>query len=82
VADEFDLTVVHEMEVDHGLTVPLSVTCGEPDAWPFKVIPLCVNVVQYPVPTGNRCLRLGQAIARAIATYPGSERVVIFGTGR
>jgi protocatechuate 4,5-dioxygenase, beta chain len=46
VASEFDLTVVHEMEVDHGLTVPLSVTCGEPEAWPFKVIPLCVNVVQ------------------------------------
>ena len=81
VADEFDLTVVYEMEVDHGLTVPLSVTCGEPDAWPFKVIPLCVNVVQYPVPTGNRCLRLGEAIRKAVATYPGNERVVVFGTG-
>ncbi len=81
VADEFDLTVVHEMEVDHGLTVPLSVTCGEPEAWPFKVIPLCVNVVQYPVPTGNRCLRLGEAIRKAVATYPGNERVVVFGTG-
>ena len=81
VADEFDLTLVHEMEVDHGLTVPLSVTCGEPEAWPFRVIPLCVNVVQYPVPTGNRCLRLGEAIGRAISTYPGNERVVVFGTG-
>jgi protocatechuate 4,5-dioxygenase, beta chain len=81
VADEFDLTVVHEMEVDHGLTVPLSVTCGEPEVWPFKVIPLCVNVVQYPVPTGNRCLRLGEAIRKAVATYPGNERVVVFGTG-
>jgi protocatechuate 4,5-dioxygenase, beta chain len=81
VADEFDLTVVHEMEVDHGLTVPLSVTCGEPEAWPFKVIPLCVNVVQYPVPTGNRCLRLGEAIRKAVATYPSNERVVVFGTG-
>jgi protocatechuate 4,5-dioxygenase, beta chain len=81
VADEFDLTVVHEMEVDHGLTVPLSVTCGEPEAWPFKVIPLCVNVVQYPVPTGNRCLRLGEAIRKAVATYPANERVVVFGTG-
>jgi protocatechuate 4,5-dioxygenase, beta chain len=81
VLDEFDLTLVNKMEVDHGLTVPLSVTCGQPEAWPFKVIPLCVNVVQYPIPTGNRCLRLGEAIARAVASFPGNERVIVFGTG-
>jgi protocatechuate 4,5-dioxygenase beta chain len=81
ILDEFDLTMVNEMEVDHGLTVPLSVAYGQPEAWPCKVIPLAVNVVQYPPPTGNRCYRLGQAIRRAIDSYRGSERVVIFGTG-
>jgi protocatechuate 4,5-dioxygenase, beta chain len=81
ILDEFDLTLVNAMEVDHGLTVPLSVMFGEPPAWPARVIPLCVNVVQYPPPTGNRCFRLGQAIRRAIDTYPGDERIVIFGTG-
>ena len=81
ILDEFDLTLVNEMEVDHGLTVPLSVAFGQPEAWPCKVIPLAVNVVQYPPPTGNRCYRLGQAIRRAIDSYPGDERVVIFGTG-
>jgi protocatechuate 4,5-dioxygenase, beta chain len=81
ILDEFDLTLVNEMEVDHGLTVPLSVACGQPDEWPCRVIPLAVNVVQYPPPTGNRCFRLGQAIRRAIDSYPGDERVVIFGTG-
>lgn len=81
ILDEFDLTLVNEMEVDHGLTVSLSVAYGQPDAWPCKVIPLAVNVVQYPPPTGNRCFRLGQAIRRAIDSYPGNERVVIFGTG-
>jgi protocatechuate 4,5-dioxygenase beta chain len=81
ILDEFDLTMVNEMEVDHGLTVPLSVAYGQPEAWPCKVIPLAVNVVQYPPPTGNRCYRLGQALRRAIDSYPGSERVVIFGTG-
>ena len=54
ILDEFDMTIVNEMKVDHGLTVPLSVMFGEPDAWPCKVIPLAVNVVQYPPPTGNR----------------------------
>jgi aromatic ring-opening dioxygenase catalytic subunit (LigB family) len=69
------------MAVDHGLTVPLSVVYGQPEAWPCRVIPLCVNVVEYPPPTGNRCLRLGQAIRRAVHAWPGDERVVVFGTG-
>jgi protocatechuate 4,5-dioxygenase beta chain len=81
ILDEFDMTIANEMPVDHGLTVPLSVTCGQPAAWPFKVIPLCVNVVQYPPPTGARCFKLGQAIARAVRTYPEDLRVVIYGTG-
>lgn len=81
ILEEFDLTLVNEMPVDHGLTVPLSVLFGQPDAWPCRVVPLCVNVIQYPPPTGNRCYRLGQAIRRAIESFEGSERVVVFGTG-
>jgi protocatechuate 4,5-dioxygenase alpha subunit len=81
ILDEFDLTLVNEMPVDHGLTVPLSVMFGQPEAWPCAVIPLCVNVVQYPPPTGHRCYRLGQALRRALESYEGAERVVVFGTG-
>jgi protocatechuate 4,5-dioxygenase beta chain len=81
ILDEFDLTLVNEMDVDHGLTVPLSVLFGQPEAWPCRVIPLCVNVIQYPPPTGHRCFRLGQAIRRAVDSFEGSERVVVFGTG-
>jgi aromatic ring-opening dioxygenase catalytic subunit (LigB family) len=81
ILDEFDLTLVNEMEVDHGLTVPLSVLFGQPEAWPCRVIPLCVNVIQYPPPTGTRCYRLGQAIRRAVESYGGGERVVVCGTG-
>jgi protocatechuate 4,5-dioxygenase, beta chain len=81
VLDEFDLTIVNEMSVDHGLTVPLSVLYGQPDAWPVRVVPLCVNVVQYPIPTAARCLKLGQALRRAIESYDGDERIVVVGTG-
>src|SRR5690606_909737 len=81
ILDEFDITMVNEMEVDHGLTVPLSVFFGQPDAWPTRIIPLAVNVVQYPPPTGNRCYQLGKAIRRAVESFPGDDRVVIFGTG-
>jgi protocatechuate 4,5-dioxygenase beta chain len=81
ILDEFDLTLVNEMAVDHGLTVPLSVLFGRPEAWPARVIPLCVNVVQYPPPTGRRCYELGRAIRRAVEAYDGDERVVVVGTG-
>ena len=81
ILDEFDLTLVNEMPVDHGLTVPLSVMYGHRDAWPCRVVPLMVNVVQYPPPTGHRCWKLGQAIRRAVQSFPGNERVMVFGTG-
>jgi protocatechuate 4,5-dioxygenase, beta chain len=81
ILDEFDMTIVNKMEVDHGLTVPLSLMCGQPDEWPFKVIPLCVNVIQYPPPTGHRCYNLGKAIRKAVESYEEDLRIVIFGTG-
>ena len=81
ILNEFDITIANEMPVDHGLTVPLSIMCGQPEAWPFPVIPLCVNVIQYPPPTGKRCFDLGQAIAQILADYPEDLNVAIFGTG-
>ena len=81
ILDEFDLTIINEMDVDHGLTVPLTMMFGKPDAWPCKVIPLAVNVVTYPPPTGNRCWALGEAIARAVESFPEDLNVQIWGTG-
>lgn len=81
ILDEFDLTIVNKMEVDHGLTVPLSLLCGQPAQWPCPVIPLCVNVIQYPPPTGHRCYMLGKAIGKAVRSFEQDLRVVVFGTG-
>ena len=81
ILDEFDLTICNKMEVDHGLTVPMNLMFGKVDKWPCPVIPLAVNVVQYPPPTGNRCYNLGKAIRRAVESYPEDLKVVIFGTG-
>src|SRR3954465_7950428 len=81
ILDEFDLTLCNKMEVDHGLTVPLNLMFGSPKEWPCPVIPLAVNVVQYPPPTGKRCFDLGGAIRRAVDSYPEDLKVVIFGTG-
>ena len=81
ILDEFDLTIVNKMEVDHGLTVPLNLMFGSPAEWPCPVIPLAVNVVLYPPPTGHRCHALGRAIRKAVESYPEDLRVVIMGTG-
>lgn len=85
IQQDFDLTIVNKMDVDHGLTVPLSLMCGELDpvegAWPCPVIPFAVNVVQYPVPSGQRCFNLGQAIRKAVESYDEDLNVHIWGTG-
>ena len=85
IQDDFDLTIVNRMDVDHGLTVPLSLMFGQPDQtdfqWPCPVIPFAVNVVQYPVPSGMRCFKLGQSIRKAIESYDEPLRVQIWGTG-
>ncbi|MGA1574911.1 MAG: class III extradiol dioxygenase subunit beta [Burkholderiaceae bacterium] len=85
IQQDFDLTIVNQMDVDHGLTVPLSLMCGArnpaTEAWPCPVIPFAVNVVQYPVPSGRRCFELGRAIRRAVQSYDEDLNVHIWGTG-
>jgi protocatechuate 4,5-dioxygenase beta chain len=85
IQQDFDLTIVNKMDVDHGLTVPLSLMCGPQDpvqgAWPFPVIPFAVNVVQYPVPSGRRCYNLGRAIRKAVESFDEDLNVHIWGTG-
>ncbi len=81
IQDDFDLTIVNRMAVDHGLTVPLTLMFGQPEAWPCRIIPFAVNVVQYPVPSGRRCFALGQAIRKAVAAYDEPLDVQIWGTG-
>jgi len=85
IQDDFDLTIVNKMDVDHGLTVPLSLMCGQPPQsdfrWPCPVIPFAVNVVQYPVPSGRRCFQIGQAIRRAVESFDEPLKVQIWGTG-
>ena len=81
IQDDFDLTIVNRMDVDHGLTVPLSLMFGQPQAWPCPVVPFAVNVVQYPVPSGRRCFMLGQAIRKAIESFDEPLNVQVWGTG-
>ncbi len=81
IQQDFDLTIVNKMDVDHGLTVPLSLMFGQSLQWPCPVIPFAVNVVQYPVPSGQRCFNLGQALRRAVESFDKPLNVQIWGTG-
>ena len=81
IQQDFDLTIVNRMDVDHGLTVPLSLMFGQPAAWPCQVIPFAVNVVQYPPPSGQRCYNLGKALKKAINSFDADLNVQVWGTG-
>ena len=81
IQDEFDLTVCQEMGVEHGFLVPMNLCFPSTSSgWPVKSVPLQVNVVQHPLPTARRCYKLGQAIRRAVESYP-DVKVVVLGTG-
>ncbi len=80
VGEDFDLVTCQEMVVDHALTLPMALLWPD-QKWPVRVIPVVVNTVQAPLPSAARCFRLGQAIGRAVASWPGNERVVVLGTG-
>jgi len=81
VADEFDLTIFQDLPLDHGLHSPLTMMWPSTPAWPGRVVPLVVNVLQHPLPTPRRCYKLGQALARAVASFPEDLDVAIVGTG-
>ena len=81
ILDDFDMTVLNVLEVDHGLTVPMSLMFGTPDKWPTKIIPLPVNVVMNPQPSGERCLSLGKAIRKAVQAFDEDLSVQVWGTG-
>jgi len=81
VLDDFDMTILNKLDVDHGLTVPMSLMYGTPDKWPTKVIPFPVNVVMNPQPSGERCLAIGKAIRDAVESFDDDITVRVWGTG-
>jgi protocatechuate 4,5-dioxygenase beta chain len=80
VDEEFDLATCQEMRVDHAFTLPMALLWPD-QAWPVKVVPVCINTVQAPLPSARRCFKLGEAIGRAVASWPIDARVLVIGTG-
>lgn len=81
VGEEFDVTMCQEMLVDHAVCNPMSLLWPGGEPWPVRIVPVEINTVQFPLPSAARCYKFGQAIGRAIASYPEDLRVVMIGTG-
>jgi protocatechuate 4,5-dioxygenase beta chain len=81
VADEFDLTTCQEMVVDHAFAIPMSLLWPGGGDWPVRTLPVAINTVQHPVPSAARCFKLGQAIGRALRSYPKDIKILVVGTG-
>ena len=81
IAEEFDVTTCQEMNIDHAVSLPMALLWPGQGAWPVKVVPVCINTVQFPLPSAARCYKLGQAVGRAIRSWDSDQRVVVMGTG-
>lgn len=81
VNDEFDIATFQDRPLDHGCASPLPLLWPHVLDWPGSIVPIAINVLQYPLPTAARCWKLGQAVRRAVESFPGHRRVVIVGTG-
>jgi protocatechuate 4,5-dioxygenase beta chain len=81
VADEFDVTTCQEMLVDHAFTVPLALLWPDRSKMTVRTLPISINTVQHPLPSPARCYKLGQAVGRAIESYPEDIGVVVLATG-
>jgi protocatechuate 4,5-dioxygenase beta chain len=80
VQEDFDITTCQEMRVDHAFTLPMALLWPD-QAWPVKVVPVCINTVQFPLPSARRCYALGEAVGRAIRRWDSDARVAVLGTG-
>jgi protocatechuate 4,5-dioxygenase, beta chain len=80
IAEDFDLTTCQEMVVDHAFTLPMALLWPS-QVWPVKVVPVCINTVQFPLPSAKRCYALGEAIGRAVRSWASDQRVLVLGTG-
>ncbi|RXR26007.1 class III extradiol dioxygenase family protein [Sphingobium fluviale] len=79
--EEFDPVTCQQMLVDHAVSIPFALAYPKCEPWPLKLVPIGINTVQHPLPSAKRCLALGRAVHKALASWAGNERIVVVGTG-
>lgn len=74
----FDVAFSTRQQVDHGVSHAIQWLVGENT---IPVIPLVVNCFAPPLPTFDRCLALGRALAESIGKIQEPRRVAIIASG-
>ena len=67
-ADGFDLSLSYALTVDHGVVQTYDMLTRDAAV---PLVALVVNTAAPPLPTADRCVRLGEALGAAIRTAPG-----------
>ena len=66
--------------MDHGFSLPFKLFWPQGTV-PVTTVPICINTVQFPLPSARRCYALGQAVGEAIRSWDSDKRVIVIGTG-
>src|SRR6202161_4513864 len=74
----YDVGMTQNYSVDHSVTVPLHFLTPDMQV---PVVPFFISGHLPPLPSAQRCHALGQAVARAIESWPENLRVVVMGSG-
>ncbi len=77
---EFDVTTCQEMLVDHACTLPLKLFWPKGEC-PVTVVPICINTVQFPLPSAKRVYALGRAVGEAIQSWGSDKKVAVIASG-
>ncbi|MBO9650521.1 MAG: protocatechuate 3,4-dioxygenase [Variovorax sp.] len=82
VEREFDIVSCQEMLVDHACTLPLKLLWPQAgNDWPVRIVPVCINTVQFPLPKASRAYALGKAVGEAVAAWGSDQRVLMVASG-
>src|SRR5262249_35510566 len=81
VNEEFDMSVFQDLPIDHGCHSPLTMLWPPGRAWPGTIVAGAVTLLHLRIHSPLRCYRLGQAVGRAVLSYPEELKMVIVGTG-
>jgi protocatechuate 4,5-dioxygenase beta chain len=78
---DFDITTCQKMKVDHAFTLALKLLWPTDTNCPVQTIPICINTVQFPLPSAKRCWSLGHAVGETIRAWDDDLNVLIVGSG-
>lgn len=74
-----DWSYAKSLTVDHSIAIPYHLAIRKIPG--LKTIPVYLNAGIEPLLPNRRAYQIGESIRRSVQSWPGNERVVIYGTG-